>query len=1165
MAPPKSRPDHFLWPASHSRFLKQNNNWEPVYDVWTTAGPDDILFPGSEDDDKDDSDKHRAKRRRRENIARSYLRGKDLQFVWALSKGPFPGPETTVKPKPDQSGAPAVPCQDDTQPAPQQPPTCDEHAGNETAPVAPSPSHVQQYHDATLDTWDDDQDSEAPDAGYRQKDHNLSEEEHEVHTVAPDTAPPVESSDDESDAAPELPATQTVPVRISTGRLSDARGVLSGQGIIRRPRSPSVDHTLAPLPSGSALASYTTAPEDSRTDRASHRPHRTSSIFSRRSRPQSRTPEPRPGDVFNMPSKSTRPQATPSRPPRSSPLPSLTRPAVAESTLLPRIPASNPQPLLRLATESELTEFESVPSPLSEVSARSAISSCFHAPQAAKSSTRRKVFISHDHTIVEDGIVRTAEDGARQEYLHDQSHLRRLAHPRPTIATAPVSSSHLYVAVAANKLRSDDALSTVPSHTPSVLRESFATTVQSRKSNAGPSKADPSNVMSNWDLAPPTGFTPINQRLANLCAQLDEHTKNASTIKTLTMKTSTKQPREGSRAKTYQVTGPAGASPFVFRKAASDDKANTPVAESALSKSKKPKGRKILFDSSMDLQKPSVLQSHPSSNEEAGPVAEINGEPNLQTSDAVPAIDMSFHQESLGVHFDLIDRFTNSIIPVTGTLRKKKSVSDELRKAMRESGASLVGDYPRRTSSTHDLPAKSASPISASKADVGSPKDTVESTQDCVAEEAGDTDQVVEDFPYFSTQAAMAQAHRNLIGSSPVKAIADDSVAIDETPISPSGESPVNTIKTFQDFNEEMAITTATQVSMPMPSTQALLEMYSPIVQSTEKEGRKKAMFITSSALDHEGVDARLAQRAVDASAYVSNPSKAGTELPSDASAKYCDVRSSMSPDTLPPSQKSGSQLTQKVRRQSLHPPSGSVSLSEVFDCVSTQRGGRKLNHKTLLSQESLRQSPRESSQSKKRNKTVRPRRSLRSSLRSCNSLAQDWGVAPPSSAPPTSKSRFSLIGSTTIADGFNDDTGDEIVVNTQQPPSSTMPNMRCELSQPSQSGSTTIPDELVTDTYLPQFSTLPDGRADRGQSQGNRTQLNSELTPLPLHGTRPESTPGQSGRPTERAHSSYQLAQRMYGKDVDLDTTIDELTASVLTPWDLDTATSRLLEASSR
>lgn len=1153
MSSPKAKPKRFLWPTSHSRFLKLNDNSKPVYEDWTTADKDEIFFPGS-DDDKDDPEIHRAKRRRREDLACDYLAGRDLHFVWTKSKGPWPKdkpPRCNTKVPTDQN-QPAAESQGNAQASsPHGQPATDA----DPLPHDSSSAHVQQYDHDPLDTWSDDQDFEAPNPD--PLGGNALEQGDDENVAAPDPESPAGSSEDDSDTVPNLPSHQTVSSRTSNGRLSSARGVLSGHGITRRRRSLNIDHAIESQPT-------ITAPRNLQTEQdapGTTRPDRTPTIFSRNSRPSSKTPEPRPGDVFNRPSISIRPQATPSRPPRSSPLPTLPRPAIPDARLSPRIQDSSPNP--HNTTDSELTELDSVDSPLSALSPESVTSPhpqpdgdsvttpCSFASRAGKSATPLDAPSLHDQNIVEDSMVQASEEDTYQPTSHGQypvapNNVGGLGHAHPKVKPTPVFSKTVDAAHVAAELRSDDNISSVPSHTPSVLRESFAATVRPSKAT----KTSTSKALPTWDTAPPASFTPINKGHADLDVQLDKNLDKQSPNAEPTKKPARKRVSN----KIYQVAGPSDASPFVFRKPVSDDTTATSAVEAGPSKIKKSKVSKILFNSSLEAPKPNVSQPSQRLGEEFEPAAHTAGHLDFVTNNAVPAINMSFDHDSFGVDFELINSMTNKIITTASNPRKKKS---ELRKAIRESGATLVGNHSRESTVNGSSP-QPASLNSTPHSTSESMKDLHISTQDRVIQDADADEAPPGEFAYFSTQVAMAQAHRDLFDSSPEKGTVDESTAINDIP-APLEEDPPDTIKTFQDINKEIA----TETQMPMPSTQALLDMYSPIVQSTRKKARKKAVFANLNSVVSEDVDESLPQQAVRASVKALTLNNAVAHQPSLSDFENRDIRSSMSPDVLPPSQKTGSQPSQREPRQSLQPPSGSISLSEVFNSVSSQRGGRKLNSKALLSQEPSRQSPSELSRaSKKSNKAAPKRRSLRSSLRHSNPSTQEADIAPPSSAPPLSMPRHSL-SATAVADEEDGDIQDEIVVNCHRPPPSTMPDMRREPPQASPTANRTDVDE-DTDTNALPYHTYPDRRADQTQSQRIQMQLNSELTPLPPYGTRFGSTPGSSNQSTERIDSSCQPAQRAYGDDMDLDATIDELTRSVLTPWaDVDTAALLLLEAS--
>ncbi|KAG9527302.1 hypothetical protein KCU79_g23356, partial [Aureobasidium melanogenum] len=125
--------------------------------------------------------------------------------------------------------------------------------------------------------------------------------------------------------------------------------------------------------------------------------------------------------------------------------------------------------------------------------------------------------------------------------------------------------------------------------------------------------------------------------------------------------------------------------------------------------------------------------------------------------------------------------------------------------------------------------------------------------QDDIMDDAAEPeDDVAEELPYISTQAAMQDAHRALFdASSPLRPQEEKFELPFETPakqVTSPPSSPIHTITPFHQFNAEL--TTDTQV--PLPNTQALFDgFYSPIKLSARKpKSTKRASFAPSVILE---------------------------------------------------------------------------------------------------------------------------------------------------------------------------------------------------------------------------------------------------------------------------------------------------------------------------
>ncbi|KAH0390330.1 hypothetical protein KCU89_g15709, partial [Aureobasidium melanogenum] len=125
--------------------------------------------------------------------------------------------------------------------------------------------------------------------------------------------------------------------------------------------------------------------------------------------------------------------------------------------------------------------------------------------------------------------------------------------------------------------------------------------------------------------------------------------------------------------------------------------------------------------------------------------------------------------------------------------------------------------------------------------------------QDDIMDDAAEPeDDVAEELPYISTQAAMQDAHRALFDAcSPLQPQEGKFELPFETPakqVTSPPSSPIHTITPFHQFNAEL--TTDTQA--PLPNTQALFDgFYSPIKLSARKpKTTKRTSFAPSVILE---------------------------------------------------------------------------------------------------------------------------------------------------------------------------------------------------------------------------------------------------------------------------------------------------------------------------
>lgn len=380
-----------------------------------------------------------------------------------------------------------------------------------------------------------------------------------------------------------------------------------------------------------------------------------------------------------------------------------------------------------------------------------------------------------------------------------------------------------------------------------------------------------------WEVSEPTGFTPINRPSLG-------HKDEPAIVALPMPKTKGKLPNvRASKQKTkrryLEAVSNGDNSPLLIRRKTGAEpmsKASTLEVESTEleheNKSTKQKPRKILFDSSINV--PFVRPDHSPKSAQKVSSSMIRSTSKSTPStipkrNDPPAIDIEFDQDSLAMNFDFIDRHTNSLITGPKDDSRRKSVSEQLRRALRESGASIIAsvvdrgdldklDYLLSASKAGDPPVNSlvqgsSPPIAAVEGHpTARPQETGNSQSQL------EDDEPIENIPYISTQAAMEEAHRALFdNSSPIKA----NGAKQATPGVHRQQSshPDVSITPFHKFNEKINAATEPDASAPPPDTQALFDNMSPFLSPEEPKKvipkpNKRASFAPVSEVeeDHE-------------------------------------------------------------------------------------------------------------------------------------------------------------------------------------------------------------------------------------------------------------------------------------------------------------------------
>ncbi|KAH0370719.1 hypothetical protein KCU65_g2300, partial [Aureobasidium melanogenum] len=587
-----------------------------------------------------------------------------------------------------------------------------------------------------------------------------------------------------------------------------------------------------------------------------------------------------------------------------------------------------------------------------------------------------------------------------------------------------------------------------------------------------------------------------------------------------------------------------------------------------------PKRHHVLFESFLDVPNPKQSRESPAADE---PVPSSD----RPRHDLVPAINMSFGQESFGMDFNLLNgslpissRMSNGmtvdvdkqnppptiVAPNPSAVKPHSDTNEAQSERVETGGVSSVETNEKEVSINHSNEENEdvcGPPVNSSAEVTGDLID--QPMQDNIVDDGAEPEEdVAEELPYISTQAAMQDAHRALFdASSPLQPQEEKSEVPFETPakqVTSPPSSPIHTITPFHQFNSEL--TTDTQA--PLPNTQALFDgFYSPIKLSARKpKTAKRASFAPSVILeDVDDTVTSIFDFSDDHIVRKNNESEAEPEqadAPTTANHGESPVQDPPSPSELqdqanPPSPEdiTRSLISPAHRSESpdfilshsqrIEPPTresaghtlpafkqDTVSLSEVLNFVSQRRG---IDVDTLLSQATPTSSSRsldKTNRTSARSSGTRPRSSLPKSRSS-----QSKRPLPEKRVGQRRSMRISLSQPIRQLDGADDGSDTELDVDG---PPATQPNLGFAGSGRSFAlASFDVPDGS---------STIPDPSLAFNHVQQNATPASEKVAFTP--GSAPQST-GQM--------SSYQHAQKQYSSLTDLDSTMPDLPQTFLPP----------------
>ncbi|KAI5242277.1 hypothetical protein E4T43_04955 [Aureobasidium subglaciale] len=702
--------------------------------------------------------------------------------------------------------------------------------------------------------------------------------------------------------------------------------------------------------------------------------------------------------------------------------------------------------------------------------------------------------------------------------------------------------------------------------------------------------------------SPPPSVSPckavgvLRQRPAS---SLNEAEKAPSSIHKLSSVKKNKRPIK----RVYQAAVTSGTtSPFIYRKNAIHAKKTTAPAKEERARaddvhvgpnpanvqSKTPlstsKRQHVLFQSSTDDSE--SKPSHPL------PTAVESVRSPEPVQDLVPAINMSFGQESFGMDFNMINHYNN---PMTASSMGERGTGEhrhdqgapaasgvsvpntnatnlETEKAQpgeTEPQAEALEGYNEEEPVAKALHKSEEEDKSCDFRESSLPHDEAKVVdfpmEDPIVDKARRFEaEVVDELPYISTQAAMQDAHRALFdASSPLQQEEEVIQLPFETPakqVTSPPSSPVHAITPFHQFNAEL--TNDTQA--PLPNTQALFDgFYSPIKLSAKKPRiAKRASFAPSvipedpddtiaSAFDlqndtvaQEHNQDRMSSNPDEVvaaddqmhSPVPTVPSPAILEGRTSPSFPQDLARNSPSPSPASRSDSPDFILSQKtpapLRDSTGHVipalQQDSVSLSEMLNFVSSRRG---IDIETLLSQTTPVSSARSvnKKQTSARSSQQKPRTSLPKSRSSQPSRPRS--SLPKSVSEQKTGQRRSTRLSLSQPNPQTDGADDDFDTDIDiDGPPATQPHLNFDdLGRSFGSLSSTVPDVS---------STIPDPSLAINYAQQNGTPLSGKPAP----------TPGSALQSTGLM-SSFQHAQKQYSSLTDLDSTMPDLPQTFLPP----------------
>lgn len=223
-----------------------------------------------------------------------------------------------------------------------------------------------------------------------------------------------------------------------------------------------------------------------------------------------------------------------------------------------------------------------------------------------------------------------------------------------------------------------------------------------------------------------------------------------------------------------------------------------------------------------------------------------------------PAINLSFPRESFGVNFDLIEQYTNMKLPQQSETDNGSTVVKQLKRAMRESGATILHPTSIPTSPRDVASPKLSRMVDQDVDESGAASsNTPDNTTDVNA-----VDMTPRALPEVSTQAALEEAHLALVNTVRKGRVDTDRSSNKGTP---ELEAPRKSVITpFAEFNKDLAsndVRSRDSSQEPVISTQAIFDAFSPFQLSTAKKAtksrpKKRATF--ASRLSDDGEDEEM-------------------------------------------------------------------------------------------------------------------------------------------------------------------------------------------------------------------------------------------------------------------------------------------------------------------